>query len=294
MPAHSTTPPSQLPVLVAQDLSAVSAISMGVAVPILTAFGQPLAILPTSLLSTQTEGFGQPANADLNTWLPATFAHWRAQHIQTHGALTGYLGSNAIVDQLTDFMGHQPHQPIVIDPVMGDQGALYPNLATDYPDHMRELIHTASVIVPNLTEATFLTGLTIAPDPDLGQLVPLLDALQHQLPANSHAIITGITVANQQGCAWLNDAHEVQFIGRPTISGHFYGSGDVFAALLTGFLLSGEPLQQAVELATRGTFWALTDTAHAPRDRKYGIVLSSVMAAITHYQQTGIFTTYLN
>lgn len=286
--------PAQSPVLVAQDLSAVSAISMGVAVPLLTAFGQQLAILPTSLLSTQTEGFGQPASADLTTWLPATFAHWQAQQIQTHGVLTGYLGRNQIVDQLTEFIQRQTEQLVVIDPVMGDQGALYPDLPADYPDHMRQLIHAATVIVPNLTEAEFLTGHQVTATDTLQSLLPILDALQAQLQPDGHAIITGITLADQQGCVWLDDHHHVQFIGRPILAGHFFGSGDVFAALLTGFLLHHEPLDRAIALATRGTFWALLDTNNAPRERRYGIVLSSVMAAIANYQQVGQFTPRLN
>ena len=43
--------------LVAQDLSAIGNLSLAVAIPILQVQKIPLAILPTSLLSTQSEGF---------------------------------------------------------------------------------------------------------------------------------------------------------------------------------------------------------------------------------------------
>lgn len=42
--------------LVAQDLSAIGNLSLAVAIPILQVQKIPLAILPTSLLSTQSEG----------------------------------------------------------------------------------------------------------------------------------------------------------------------------------------------------------------------------------------------
>lgn len=271
------------PFMVAQDLSAVSTLSMGVAVPILSAFGQPLAILPTSLLSTQTEEFGTPAKIELSDFLPRALQHWQEQQIQLSGALTGYLGSNRIIDQLTEVITQHPRNLIVVDPVMGDQGSLYPQLPSDYPEHMRKFIRAADVIVPNLTEAQFLTGLSTNQINTVDQILPLLKALQKLLKPQAHAVITGIALSNQVGCAWINDYGQVQFVGRPILSGHFYGSGDVFASLLTGYLLNEEPLPQAIRLATSGTFIALQETSQSDIPRKFGIRLTKLINDIASY-----------
>lgn len=280
----------QSPVLIAQDLSAVSTISMSVAAPILAAFGRSLAILPTSLLSTQTEEFGVPAKANLAQWLPAVFKHWETQHINMAGTLTGYLGSELVIDSLTEFISQQPDQLIVIDPVMADQGTLYPGLSTEYPIHMRKLIRLASVIVPNLTEAQLLTKIVTPANCSIEHYQPILNTLQNLSAKDSHAIVTGITHKHQLGCVWLDDHQHVQFAGRPILSGHFYGSGDVFAALLTGFLTNQEPLASAIDYATRGTFSALQDTDNANTPCKMGIQLAQLMGRIVHYTETGHLT----
>ena len=45
------------------------------------------------------------------------------------------------------------------DPIMGDEGKLYNGVTEHTIDSMRRLVGVADVIVPNLTEAEFLTGL---------------------------------------------------------------------------------------------------------------------------------------
>lgn len=43
------------------------------------------------------------------------------------------------------------------DPIMGDEGKLYNGVTEETVENMRRLIGVADVIVPNLTEAEFLT-----------------------------------------------------------------------------------------------------------------------------------------
>ncbi len=48
------------PMILTQDLSAVGKLSLSAALPIYAAAQVPAALLPTALLSTQTESFGTP------------------------------------------------------------------------------------------------------------------------------------------------------------------------------------------------------------------------------------------
>lgn len=280
--------PSNDPILVAQDLSAVGTISMKVAIPILSAFGIRISLLPTTLLSTQTEGFHQPVKENLSPWIAQTFKHWRQENIQFSGGLIGYLGNTQLIDQLLSFISSQALPAVIFDPVMGDAGTKYPGLPANYPQAMTALLPKAWITIPNVTEAQLLTGITVGQQPTKSEKKQLLMALESKMPVGAHAIITGVSVKDQLGCVWLeNDV--VKFYGHPIIAGHFYGSGDVFAALLLGFLQQQESLGSAVKKATTGTFIALQTTDHSPLDRRFGIDLSQLLAKISTYVQTGLW-----
>lgn len=58
---------------------------------------------------------------------------------------------------------------VVVDPAMGDDGALYPTLNSEFVTHMRALTKEADVITPNYTEACLLLDQpynSTAPDHD--------------------------------------------------------------------------------------------------------------------------------
>ena len=114
--------------LVAQDLSAIGNLSLAVAIPILQVQKIPLAILPTSLLSTQSEGFGTPAVSDCYSFVKATFAHWQTQNVNITAALVGYIDNLATGKALYQYLNQAKLELVVIDPVFADEGKFYPNL----------------------------------------------------------------------------------------------------------------------------------------------------------------------
>lgn len=278
------------PLLVAQDLSAIGSLSLQVALPILSAFDLPLAALSTNLFSTQTEGFNPPAAAKIAPWLLATFHHWQQQKLTFSGLLLGYLGTNDLVAIIQQLVARQSLPTIIFDPVMADQNALYPDLPADYPYHLAKLLPYATVITPNLTEAQLLTGITVGTTPTQNEQYQLLKALEQKLSAHGHAVITSVVQQQQIGCIWLTHGR-LQFSGYPRLPGHFYGSGDVLTALLTGFLQHGEGLPTAIKYAVNGTFLALQQTAHSQRERRYGIILSDLLFATGQYLRGGQFLT---
>jgi len=263
--------------LVAEDLSAVGGISLSAAVPVLTAMRYQVAALPTSLLSTHTSGYGTPAILDLAAWLPQVFQHWTAAQLQFQQALIGYVGSVELCQLLGTYLKQQSLDLLVVDPVMGDLGHLYTGFDGDYVVAMRELIQTADVILPNVTEACLLTATPYQPQP---ALMPLLQRLQDQLQPGAQAVITDVVQGDQLGCAWLA-AGQVQFRGQPRLPGHYNGTGDTLAAVLAGLLGHGYSLEMSITLATRWLHQAVASTLaeHRSTDRQ-GIVLSGILREI--------------
>lgn len=258
--------------LVAQDLSAIGNLSLAVAIPILQVQKIPLAILPTSLLSTQSEGFGTPAVSDCYSFVKETFAHWQAQNVKITAALVGYIDNLATGEALYQYLKQAELDLVVIDPVFADEGNFYPNLDERHLALQKKLLQVADFATPNLTEAKFLTG-QMQNDPDLAKLAHEVERL---LRPGGRAVITGVELDGQKGCIWLDEG-QLKTCVLPKVAGHFYGSGDVFAALLASFLRQKVPFEQAIKQATSLTQQALIQTADQNVDRSYGIYLGELL-----------------
>lgn len=271
-------------VLVAEDLSGIGNLSLTVAIPILQAQGVPLALLPTSVLSTQTEGFGQAVTLETSTWMEESFNHWNAAEINFAGALIGYLGSVEVQHKILQFLQKKALAFCIIDPVFADQGALYPNITDEQIIHTKELLQYANVITPNLTEACFLTGMKLREN-SADFHFELLTKLNRLTKSGGQIVITGISQNNQRGCVWLENGH-LTYCMYPELTGHFYGSGDTFSALLTGYLWKKYSFGNAVKCATKLTYQALQQTErHKERPRKYGVILTNILSLLSERKE---------
>ena len=136
------------PVLLIEDFSALGQISMIGALSVLQAMGITTAALPATVLSSQTEGFGQPAVLDTEQWIDNALRHWQDQAIKPAGILIGYLGQRTLADRLGKWIQQNDQDSFfkMIDPVMGDQGKLYPGFDQDYVQSIRKLCHHADLI----------------------------------------------------------------------------------------------------------------------------------------------------
>lgn len=268
---------------VIEDLTALGTISTVVALDVLHGMGIPTAILPAMLLSTSSEGFGQPQKLVASNWLNQTVNHWQSiEHLHFIAALIGYLGSSTLLEQLTERISRTktPFQHLLVDPVMGDDGRLYDGFAMDYPSKMLRLAKKATVLTPNWTELQLLAGKKLpSANPPTAQVVSRSINRLRQNGIRAAIVVTGIYRSNQIGSLVYpgvqnQDANEKEplFFGAKPYQGHFYGTGDTFAALILGYLVSGLPLTRAVQVATSSIQIAVKETAQIPiADRIYGM-----------------------
>ncbi|HBF74541.1 MAG TPA: pyridoxal kinase [Lactobacillus sp.] len=269
------------PFLVAEDLSAIGTMSLGVAVPILAVFGVPAAILPTQVLSTQTEGFGTPAKQFSAKWLSQTIDHWQNEDIQLSGGLIGYVGQVALLNRLIQLATSQQLHPLIVDPVMGDDGALYPGLPADYVPTMRELIADADVITPNWTEAHLLANVPLSDQqPSEATVTALFAKLSSVCGKRTRVVVTGIPSDDAVLTAY-QDNRGLQMVSTKLRDGHFYGSGDVFSALLGAALMRDVSFETAVKIAVKGDAICLDQTSEAGYQRRFGMQMSGLLKWLT-------------
>ncbi len=253
-----------------QDFSCIGSCSQTIALPVLSAMGVECAALPTALLSAHTafDGF---VSFDLTPQLPAIMAHWRAMHLRFDAVYTGYLASAeqvGLVGALLDGMDERPALTL-IDPVMGDNGALYAGFSDSFPQAMRALCGRADVLTPNVTEACLLTGTAYSPVQDAAQTRRLLERLL-ELGCRA-AVLTGLRVDGDMAVAALQRDGTGTLVRTSYIPEVFHGTGDLFASTCAGALVQGAPLERAVRLAADYVALTLRRTVQAPDRRWYGV-----------------------
>ena len=260
-------------VLAVHDLSCVGRCSLTVALPILSAAGLEASALPTAVLSTHTGGFTGMTFRDLTQDLPAIFAHWKTLDLAFDAIYTGYLGSAeqvALVEQLFDaFRGEQTK--IIVDPVMGDHGKLYPGMSEKMPQLMKTLCQKADVIVPNQTEAALMLGRPYLETPDKAEVDDLMQALRDMTQAS--VVLTGISPEEGKLGAAVYDRETGQTAcpAAPHMPGSYHGTGDVYASALTGAYLAGKTLVQAAQIAADFTQQSIVETLPLGLETRYGV-----------------------
>ena len=220
------------------DLSCFGKCSLSVAMPILSSYGVETVPLPTAILSTHTaDGFGSYVMRDMTDEMKAFAAHWRQLQIKFDGICMGFFGSveqmHFAKDFLRDFAGEDTI--VVVDPVLGDNGALYGCFTEEYVQAMRTLCESAQLITPNRTEAALLAG--------CGEEIGY--------------------------CARLNGQYMEIF--KPCLPQTLHGTGDVFVSALCGELMNGKGMPQALKDAAEFCDDCVQKTAKRGESHWYGL-----------------------
>ena len=259
-------------IITIQDISCLGKCSLTVALPVISAMGVECAILPTAVLSTHTM-FQNFTCKDLTDQIQPIADHWQKEHIQFDAIYTGYLASAEQIDDVCSFFDRfkTDNNFIFVDPVMADNGKLYAAFDEAFPREMAKVCAKADIIVPNLTEASLLTGLPYRTDYDEGYLKELLLGLSELGPR--HVAVTGVRPAEGKVGVMAYDkaTGEVFTYYNELLPVSYHGTGDIFASTCVGGLMNGLDLGQALTLAADYTRRTIDVTTHTPDSNWYGV-----------------------
>ena len=260
-------------ILTIQDISCVGQCSMTVALPILSACGHETCILPTAVLSTHTGGFGKPKAVHLNEALADMWRHWKENDITFDAILVGYLGSVGAVQAVEEIIREllAPGGIAIVDPAMADHGKLYSGLDEAYAAAVGKLCRRAQIILPNITEAAYLSGMEYRENLDETYVNQLLSALDHPKVVLTGAAYSPDTtgIAVREGERRFHYAHKK--VGKSC-----HGTGDMLAAAFTGALMQGKTLAEAVTIAGDFVVMAIEETVKNPVNW-YGVKFEPVL-----------------
>lgn len=233
-------------VLSIQDISCFGQCSLTVALPVISACGVETSILPSAVLSTHTMGFNGYTCLDLTDEMRKILAHWDAQNIKFSAIYTGYLATAEQIQTVRNAFNTRLKENglKIVDPVMGDYGRLYPAFDMGFVDVMRTLCADADILLPNITEASLLTGLEYKEDYGEDYIDGLLCSLRELGAKNIVLKGVGYDSATTGVVVW--DGKEKYYYSHPKVERVCHGTGDLFASAFTGLLMRGVPIKQAV------------------------------------------------
>ena len=262
-----------------QDISCFGKCSITVALPLVSAMGIECAIIPTSVLSTHTGGFEGFTFRDLSDDIPKIADHWQKYGIDFDAIYTGYLGSVSQINSVIDFIEKfkKENTLVFVDPAMADKGKLYTGFDSDFPSHMARLCAKADIIVPNITEASFMLGVPYTEEYNEEYIKNMLKKLCGL--GCKKAVLTGISFKNGTQGAVFYDSETNIYHSYFTehVSMHFHGTGDTFASVFIGGLVRGLSYEKALELAVDFTVKCIKDTVPYAREHKYGTMFENTI-----------------
>ena len=258
-------------ILLVCDMPGYGKVATAVMIPILSYMGHPTYNIPTMLISNTFE-YGRFEQLETTDYISGAFKAWHDLGFSFDAVATGYMPSKSQADVVAQFCREQAEggTQVFVDPVLGDEGALYNGVPESVVDAMREMVGVAHVTYPNHTEACLLTGKPYhAGGVTRSEAKELLDGIR-EIGAKS-ALITSIVVEGRPsvvGYSHKNDTYfELPFTEIPV---HFPGTGDIFSAVLIAHLLDGEALAQATQMAMDSVY-RLIDKNRDNEDKNCGI-----------------------
>ncbi len=256
-----------------QDISCLGKCSLTVALPIISAMGMETCVVPTAVLSTHTmiSGF---TFRDLTEDMPDICDHWKKENFIFDAIYTGYLGSKRQLAMVEDYFAafKTENNLIIVDPVIGDGGKLYPAFDVDFAHEMAKLCGKADIIMPNLTEAAFMLDEEyIESGYDLEYIQSLLKKLTN-LGAKT-AVLTGVSFEEGKIGVMGYDAANNEFFHyfHKKIDTSYHGTGDIFASVVVGGLMNGFSLPKALKIAADFTAKCIDITFSDPNAITYGV-----------------------
>lgn len=255
-------------VLAINDVSCVGRCSLTASLPIISACGVECNVLPTAILSTHTGGFEGYTFRDLTEDIPAILAHWKRLGLEFDFIYSGYLGSIAQIELVSELKRELLAEggKFIVDPVMGDGGKLYAGFTDEYVEKMRGLCAQADFILPNTTEACYLSGVPYPLTKETaGEALKKLARLCH-VP-----IVTGVADGKEISVYFTERAGAVFSFTHENVEGFFCGAGDVFASAFVGCLTKGKQVAEAVDLASDFTAAVIRRSAKEVPDKRYGL-----------------------
>lgn len=236
-------------IAVINDFCGFGRCSLSVSIPVISAMKIQCCPLPTSIFSNHT-GYDSFYYTDFTQHMDAYIDEWSKLDLKFEGILTGFLGSPEQIEIVKRFFERfkSENTVIVVDPVMGDGGALYPTYSERLASLMKTLLPYADIVTPNLTEACILTDTPYNPDMSTDELFEMCSKLSDMGPHS--IVISGVECGDDLENFIYERGKSARTVKEHKVGSCRAGTGDVFSSIIAADAVRGTSLFESVSRAS--------------------------------------------
>lgn len=235
-------------ILLVSDFVGVGKVALSSMIPILSTMEAKLNYLPTAVVSNNF-GYGEAVIHDLTKFMEDSKNMWKKHKFEFDIIATGIVMNVEQVNIVKEIIEWHEKKPlVVVDPIMGDGGEVYPGLSSDLVEASRAAVLLADIIIPNLTELALILGEEYPKEMNNKIIENWLNKLM-ELGVKS-AIITSVKIDNRHYIyGYSNKDKKIFNVEYKHVPINIGGSGDVFTSLLIGKLKKDTDLKESIEYA---------------------------------------------
>lgn len=233
-------------ILLLGDITGRSRVALRMLSAVLERAGHEVLMLPTALISN-TLNLGMHEALDTTDYLLRSLETWEKLGLHYDMAYIGYITGLSQAHKLCTVADRLRAKgvPVVLDPILGDNGKKYNSVSEGQVEGMKLLDRHADLITPNLTELCLLLGQPFDPEASKACVLKLAQQTGASVLATS-AATTALQTAMMGWDAKTESGFAVLYTPVP---GHRWGTGDLFTGMLMDELLAGKTLEDAARCA---------------------------------------------
>lgn len=274
-------------VLVINDIPGTGKVAGNINIPMLTAAKIETSILPTLILSTHTGGdYQNIVVSQMEESFGQMLNHWQSYDMTFDGYLTGYFANPQQIDQFSQYyqtVKQEKDSILVMDPIMGDSGQFYDGFNTTILDAFSKLMPAVDIIMPNLTEAAFLSQLPYKDSFTESDYYTMAKRIYNQGVRN--VVLTGVQKGSDQiGFFLLNkEFPQGKYIMHQCFYPEMFGTGDIVVSLTTALSIHGYSLTEALNWIGRFIESVFEMTFDLNRERRWGLYYEPLLSNIAKF-----------
>lgn len=258
-----------LNVLIINDICSYGKASLTVNIPVLSAFKIKVSPLISVLLSNHT-AFETFCAFNLTEQLEAIVKELKLRKPKFDAFYIGWLSSGKQPEIVIDIIKHFNFKTVLLDPILGDYGKLYPSMSNEHVKSMRSLLKYSTIATPNITELAVLLDKEPSKKYSEKEIEKMAKKLSKMGPKT--VIVTSVEKENKLGCLCLSENKIItKYYNKIDIS--MPGTGDAFGSSLLGYILRGDTIEKALNKATKFVYSSVKVSVEENDDRLYGIAI---------------------
>lgn len=261
------------------DMCGYGKCSLTVAIPVLSAAGCDVCPVPTALFSSHTL-YKDFEMLDTTDFLWKYLEAWKKINVDIDGIYSGFLGSAEQVEIIKSLYNTYNKALRLVDPVMGDSGKMYPTYTQELCDATKSLVDGADLLLPNLTEASILTGIDYT-----GQALSDDEVKKYMdklLEMGAKAvIIKGITRGEDIVNFVQTTSSELEQAAYKAHDYYLHGTGDLYASSAISAVMNGKSVVEAAQFAAELVYDAMDQTKYQPEYQLRGVSFEKSLHKIT-------------